>query len=161
MNFDQAFDILLGHEGGYSNNPFDPGGETNWGITVAVARVHGYTGSMRSLSKSTAKDIYRKDYWDAIRADELPELIRYAVFDAAVNSGVKQSAKWLQQASGATPDGIIGPKTLAAVRAMDQQELLRKLLAQRLQFFTNLKTWDSFGKGWARRIASLLEMANG
>jgi lysozyme family protein len=161
MNFDQAFDILLGHEGGYSNHPSDPGGETNWGITKAVARAHGYTGSMRSLPKSTAKAIYRKDYWDAVRAEELPELVRYAVFDAAVNSGTKQSIKWLQQAVNTTPDGIIGPKTLAAVRSLDQQELLRKLLAQRLRFFTSLKTWNSFGKGWARRIAGLLEAPHG
>ena len=161
MNFDDAFTKLLGHEGGYSNHSADPGGETNWGITIAVARSHGYTGSMRSLPKSTAKAIYRKDYWDGVRAEELPELIRYAVFDAAVNSGTRQSIKWLQQAAGATPDGIIGPKTLAAVRSMDQQELLRKLLAQRLKFFTNLKTWNSFGKGWARRIAELLEASHG
>ena len=161
MNFDHAFIQLLGHEGGYVNHPSDPGGETNWGITKAVARAHGYTGSMRSLPRDTAKAIYRKDYWDAVRAEELPELVRYAVFDAAVNSGTRQSIKWLQQAVNTTPDGIIGPKTLAAVRSLDQQELLRKLLAQRLKFFTSLKTWNSFGKGWARRIADLMEASNG
>ena len=119
MNFDQAFDILIGHEGGYSNNPRDPGGETMWGITFRVARAHGYYGPMRDMPRDIAKDIYRKSYWSKIRADELPDAIRFDLFDAAVNSGVVQAAKFLQRAVGAKDDGIIGPRTLAAVRAAE------------------------------------------
>jgi lysozyme family protein len=157
MDFDMSFHELLRFEGGYVNHPSDPGGETNWGITVAAARQHGYRGPMRDLPTSLAKQIYRQSYWEPCRADELPAVVRYAVFDAAVNSGVSQSIKWLQRAVGAEPDGKIGPKTMAAVKAADPNMTLRKVLAHRLTFFTSLRTWPSFGKGWARRIAGILE----
>ena len=88
MDFDTAFNRLLGFEGGYSNDAADPGGKTRFGITEAEARRHGYEGDMKSLPLETAKAIYRPSYWDACKCDELPEAIRYAVFDAAVNSGV-------------------------------------------------------------------------
>lgn len=155
MNFDTAFHKLLGHEGGYVNHPQDPGGETNWGITVAVARENGYQGPMRELPLDVAKAIYRKRYWDAVRADELPAELRYPMFDAAVNSGPGQAIRWLQRALGVADDGKLGPITLAA--AAQAQDLSRKLLGQRLEFMTNLSTWPAFGKGWARRIAALLQ----
>ena len=159
-DFNSAFDQLLGHEGGYVDHPKDPGGATRWGVTERVARARGYTGDMRNLPVEFAKDrVYRPDYWDAVRADELPAEVRYVVFDAAVNSGVSQSIKWLQRALGVTADGVIGPKTLAAARAQDPAALRSTLLGVRLQFMTDLATWPTFGKGWARRIASLLEQA--
>lgn len=157
MNFDQAFDTLLEHEGGYSDHAADPGGKTRYGITEVVARTHGYRGDMRELPIDAARLIYRAAYWDAVRAEELPAAIRYAVFDAAVNSGVRQSVRWLQRAAGAKDDGALGPQTLAAVRAQEPEVLLRRLLAQRLTFMASLPTWSSFSRGWARRIASLLE----
>lgn len=157
MDFDTAFTKLLGHEGGYVNDPQDPGGETNWGVTVAVARAHGYTGPMRELPAATAKAIYRKLYWDAVRADELPPALRYPVFDAAVNSGVSQSVKWLQRAVGTADDGRIGPQTLAAARAAQPDFAARRMLGQRLRFMAGLKTWPRFSGGWARRVADLLE----
>lgn len=158
MNFDQAFTTLLKHEGGFSDHPADPGGKTRFGITEAVAREAGYRGDMRELPIDLAKRIYKERYWDAVRADELPEAIRYAVFDAAVNSGPRQAIRWLQRAVGAKDDGIIGPKTLAAVRAADPQVLLRRMLSARLRFMTGLSNWPAFGRGWARRIADLMEM---
>jgi len=158
MNFDQAFDILLKHEGGFSDHAADPGGKTRFGITEAVAREVGYRGDMRELPVDLAKRIYKDRYWDAVRADELPAAVRYAVFDAAVNSGPRQAILWLQRAVGTRGDGIIGPQTLAAVRAADPERLLRQLLAQRLRFMTGLPTWAAFGRGWARRIADLMEM---
>jgi lysozyme family protein len=157
MNFDQAFDILLKHEGGFSDHPADPGGKTRFGITEAVAREVGYRGDMRELPLDLAKRIYKDRYWDAVRAEELPEAIRYAVFDAAVNSGPRQAIRWLQRAVGVKDDGIIGPKTLAAVRAADPEQLVRRMLAQRLRFMTELPNWPAFGRGWARRIADLME----
>ena len=158
MNFDQAFDILLKHEGGFSDHPADPGGKTRFGITEAVAREVGYRGDMRELPIDLAKRIYKERYWDAVRADELPEAVRYVVFDAAVNSGPRQAIRWLQRAAGAKDDGIIGPQTLAAVRAADPEQLVRRMLAQRLRFMTGLPNWPAFGRGWARRIADLMEM---
>lgn len=158
MNFDQAFDILLRHEGGFSDHPADPGGKTRFGITEAVAREAGYRGDMRELPIDLAKRIYRDRYWNAVQAEELPDAIRYAVFDAAVNSGPRQAIRWLQRAVGVEDDGIIGPVTLAAVRAADPERLLRRFLSQRLRFMTGLSNWPAFGRGWARRIADLMEM---
>lgn len=157
MNFDQAFAALLQHEGGFSDHPADPGGKTRFGITEAVAREVGYRGDMRELPLDLAKRIYRDRYWDAVRAEELPEAIRYAVFDAAVNSGPRQAARWLQRAVGVRDDGIIGPITLGAVRAADPERVLRRMLAQRLRFMAGLSNWPAFGRGWARRIADLME----
>lgn len=157
MNFDSAFHKLLGHEGGFSDHKDDPGGATCWGVTEQVARASGYTGDMRQLPVEVAKDIYRKKYWDAVRADELPEAVRYQVFDAAVNSGVGQSIRWLQRALGVADDGSLGPVSIGKAHTEDPEALVRKLLAQRLRFMTDLKNWPSFSRGWARRIADLME----
>lgn len=158
MNFDQAFTTLLTYEGEFSDHAADPGGRTRFGITETVAREAGYRGDMRELPLDLAKRIYKGRYWDHVRADELPEAVRYAVFDAAVNSGPRQAVRWLQRAAGVTADGIIGPQTLAAVRAADPERLLRRFLSQRLRFMAGLPNWPVFGRGWARRIADLMEM---
>jgi len=155
MNFDQAFDRLLGHEGGYSFHPSDPGGETMWGVTARVARANGYQGDMRALPREKAKQIYLAKYWEPVRAYELPEALRFDVFDAAVNSGVGQAVEWLQEAVGAKADGVIGPATMAAARAADAMSPAR-FNGIRLRFMTGLPTWGAFGKGWARRIADNL-----
>lgn len=156
MNFDQSFHILLGHEGSFVDHPSDPGGATRWGVTERVARSNGYTGDMRQFPVELAKAIYRRSYWAAVRADELPALIRYDVFDAAVNSGVSQAVRWLQRALGVADDGRIGPITLAAARSANPEAVKRRMLAQRLRFMTDLSTWPSFGRGWARRVADLM-----
>jgi lysozyme family protein len=153
MNFEDSFEKLIGHEGRYSNNPADPGGETMYGVTKATARAHGYKGNMIDLPLSAAKLIYKSSYWDSVRADELPDAVRFDTFDAAVNSGPKQAIKFLQKAAGVNDDGVIGPKTLSAVRAMDPQLLDKRISGYRLMFMADLKTWPSFAKGWARRIA--------
>lgn len=156
MNFDAAFDTLLGHEGGYSDHPSDPGGRTMWGVTERVARAHGFTGDIRTLTRDEAKRIYRVDYWGPVRAEELPQEVRYDVFDGAVNSGVKQSVKWLQRAAGVADDGIIGPKTLAAVHAMTPDRVAKRYNGHRLRFMKDSKNWKVFSGGWAERIASNL-----
>lgn len=157
MNFDRAFDLLMSHEGGYSDHAADPGGKTRFGVTETVARSKGYTGDMRDLPIELAKRIYREDYWDRIKINDLPAAIRYAVFDAAVNSGPAQAIKWLQAALGETQDGIIGPRTISASQQLDANALKLAVLSQRLRFLTSLSTWPAFGKGWARRIAALME----
>lgn len=159
VTFEDAFAQLLGHEGGYVNDPQDPGGETNWGITIAVARANGYAGPMKDMPVAFAKKVYRAKYWDAVAAESLPPAVRYVVFDAAVNSGVLQAIKWLQRAVFTDADGVIGPKTLMATNSADAQRLRAKFLAQRLRFMTDLKNWTAHGKGWARRIADLMEQA--
>lgn len=156
MNFDVAFTKLLGHEGGYSNHPSDPGGETMWGVTKRVAEEHGYHGPMKLLPEDFAKQVYRKSYWDAVSADELPLAIRYAMFDAAVNSGPGQAIRWLQEAAGTAVDGELGPKTKKALETLNSQELKMKIVGARLKFMASLSTWPAFGRGWARRLASIL-----
>lgn len=156
MKFDEAFDRLIGHEGGYSDNPADPGGKTMWGITERVARSWGYTGDMRNLPRSVAKEIYQALYWNKVRAEEIPEAVRFDVFDTAVNSGVTQAVKLLQRAAGAVDDGVLGPKTLAAARTMDAQLLDKRFSGYRLRFMTTLKNWPPFARGWAARIATNL-----
>jgi len=161
MSFDQAFDRLIGHEGGYVNHPNDPGGETNWGITLRTAREQGYTGEIRDLTCEQAKDIYRRAYWLRVKADQYDSAIAFQVFDAAVNHGIKQAVRWLQRAVGVTDDGFIGPVTVAAARAANPSDVLARFNAQRPDFYTKLPTWPAFGKGWVRRVAANLQYASG
>lgn len=154
MNLDKALELLLQHEGGFVDHPSDPGGATNHGITERTARQHGYTGHMRDLPLSVAITIYRKQYWSMIKAEQLPDALRFHVLDAAVNSGHAQAIKWLQRAAGVKDDGIIGPITIKAAASVSPA----KYSATRLRFMTDLKTWPTFGKGWARRIADNLEL---
>lgn len=158
MNFDAAFQHVLKHEGGYVHHPSDPGGATNMGITEAVARRVGYRGPMQDLPVELAKRIYREDYWNAVRADQLPPAVRYAVFDAAVNSGVAQSVRWLQRALGVQDDGVLGPITLSTANQANPDALRARLVAQRLTFLTNLNTFGTFGRGWTRRCCEILTM---
>lgn len=157
MNFDAAFDALLGHEGGYSNNRHDPGGETMWGITRKVAMQEGYVGDMHIMPRDFAKAVYQRKYWDAVKADSLPDALRFAVFDAAVNSGVSQAVRWLQRALDVGDDGILGPLTLQAAQRCNPVRTAATLNGIRLDFMTSLPTWGQFGRGWARRIASNLQ----
>jgi lysozyme family protein len=156
MNFDAAFDALLGHEGGYSNHKADPGGETMWGVTRRVAEKEGYTGAMRDLPREFAQDVYRRRYWDAVQADKLNEHIRYTVFDAAVNSGPKQAIRWLQRVLCVEEDGVLGEVTFRAMDFVPPMLIGLLFNAERLEFMTDLPTWGSFGRGWARRIVANL-----
>ena len=158
MNFDTAFDLLITHEGGFSNHPDDPGGATMYGVTETVARANGYQSAMRDMPLSFAKQVYKAMYWDTCRCDAMPDVLRYPLFDAAVNSGPGQAIKWLQAAVGVKVDGAIGPVTQQAVNMAAPQVLRQKMIGNRLRFMTELKNWPSFSKGWARRIASILEM---
>jgi len=157
MEFNESFVELMKHEGGYSNHPADPGGETMWGMTARVARARGYTGPMKDLPQDLAKKWYRADYWDSVRADDLPPQLRYAMFDAAVNSGPVRAVQWLQQAIGVPDDGKLGPQTLGKLQPLNAYAVKCKMLGIRLDFMASLGTWSSFGRGWARRIASLLQ----
>ncbi len=157
MNFTTAFEKLLKHEGGYVNHKDDRGGATRYGVTEAVAREVGYRGVMSELPLDLAQRIYKERYWDAVQAEHLPADVRYIVFDGAVNSGIVQAAKWLQRACGVKDDGVIGPQTIRAANALHSDGLKRRILAQRLRFMATLSNWPTFGRGWANRIADLLE----
>lgn len=159
MDFNRAFDLLIGHEGGYSRHPSDPGGETMWGITRKVALQEGYAGDMHVLPREFAKQVYRKRYWDAIKAERMPEAARFSIFDAAVNSGITQAVKWLQRCVDVVDDGVLGPLTLQAAERAPGLRLATDYNALRLDFMTSLPTWGQFGRGWARRIATNLQLS--
>jgi lysozyme family protein len=151
--FDMCFDKLVAHEGGYVNHPNDPGGETKYGISKrAYPQV-----DIKTLTLADAKAIYRRDYWDRAQCDKLPHNIAYLVFDCAVNSGIGQAIRFLQRAVGVADDGVMGPVSVNAVNRMESGSLDARFLGQRLEFMTKLSTWDTFGKGWARRIADQLK----
>lgn len=163
-NFDKAFARLLVHEGGYSNHPSDPGGVTNMGVTKRVWEEwvgHAVDEkTMRNLTPDMVKPLYKRKYWDKVCGDDLPAGVDYCVFDAAVNSGPGRAIKWLQQAVGATQDGALGPKTLAAVKAADPKLLVVGYNAIRLAFLQDLPTWGTFGRGWGRRVADVKQEAS-
>ena len=151
--FDQCFDKLISHEGGYVNHASDPGGETNYGISKRA-----YPSlDIKALTLADAKQLYKRDYWDRAQCDQLPSQLSYLVFDAAVNSGIGQSIRFLQRAVGVADDGAIGPITLSATKRMDTESLCARFLGQRLDIMTKLSTWDVYGKGWSRRIADQLK----
>jgi lysozyme family protein len=156
VNFDDAFTRLIGHEGGYSNHPSDPGLETMWGVTLKVAREAGYVGEMRDMPQQVAKAIYKARYWDKCRCDELPEKLRFDVFDCAVNSGVGTAVQLLQRALRVKDDGQIGPQTIGAAQVQPVTITIARMNGARLELMTNLRHWEQFGKGWARRIAANL-----
>ena len=152
MNFDQAFELLIEHEGGYVNHPNDPGGETKFGISKRAYP----NEDIRGMTLERAKQIYRRDYWDKVRADELPLEVRFDVFDVAVNSGVRTAVRMLQRAAFAEVDGVLGPRTLLAVKSMSPLVLFARMNGARLAFMADLPTWATFGRGWAKRIAANL-----
>lgn len=152
MKFEDAFERLLGHEGGYVNDPKDPGGETNWGISK-----RSYPGvDIKNLQRWEAEVIYRTDFWDKVRGDQLPDGVAFQLFDFAVNSGAQTAIRHLQKAVGVADDGHWGPISQAALERYSESDLIMLLLAARLDFMTRLRNWPDASRGWARRIATNL-----
>lgn len=156
-NFDAALQAILKHEGGFVNHKLDPGGMTNLGVTKKVweewvGKAVGES-EMRALTPETVAPMYRKKYWDAVKADDLPDGLDYLMFDFAINAGPGRAIKTMQKAIGAAPDGAIGPKTMAALKAAHQSELVAKFSAEKEAFYRSLPTFATFGKGWLRRVA--------
>lgn len=163
QNFDAALVSVLEHEGGWADHPKDPGGATMKGVTLKTYSDwlgrEASKDELRNIPGEHLKTIYKTRYWDAVRADELPAGVDYAVFDMAVNSGPGRAAKTLQSCVGAVPDGVIGPKTLAAVKAQDPAALIFVFQDKRQDFLENLPTFVTFGNGWTRRVDSVKETA--
>lgn len=157
--FDDAVEHVLLHEGGFVQHAGDPGGATKFGITrETLSRARGRPASVtdvRRLTRREAAAIYRRLYWDAVRADEIPPGLDLAVFDLAVNSGPSRAVTMLQASLGVAADGIVGPDTLAAARGADVPGAIRRLTRSRLGFLGRLATWPIFGRGWRRRVVSV------
>ena len=162
-NFEQCLALVLKHEGGYVNNPKDPGGMTNLGVTKKVWEE--YVGhpvdesAMRALGPQDVASLYKKQYWDRISGDSLPFGVDYATFDMAVNSGVSRAAKTLQQVLGVGADGQVGKATISACEAANAREIATGVCEKRLAFLQSLPTYGTFGKGWSNRVAAVEKAA--
>ena len=163
-NFDDCLKHLLVHEGGFVNHPKDPGGMTNLGVTAKVwAEWVGHDVNekiMRELTPTDVAPLYKRKYWDACRADELVSGLDYCVFDCAVNSGPGRAIKFLQSCVGVTADGGFGPATMGAVnKFQDTKKLIEDYSNERLEFLMSLPTFDTFGRGWSRRVKEVKDEA--
>jgi len=158
MNFDDAFTKLVNpsHEGGYVNNPADPGGETKYGISKRSYPEE----DIPNLTLDRAKQLYARDFWCPAGCDALPDMLKFEMFDLAVNTSARgkptTAIKMLQNAVGSVPDGILGPKTLQAAQTMDPARALRRLQALRLRYYTSLSpVWRAnFLAGVVNRVAT-------
>ena len=162
-NFEKCLLLLLSHEGGFVDHPKDPGGMTNLGVTKKV--YDKWIGrkstekEMRNLTPADVAIIYKNNYWDKVRGDDLPSGLDWCAFDWAVNSGSGRPAKAIQKAVGATADGAIGPMTLQAVADKDPKNIIESVYHTRQKFYEGLKTFETFGRGWTRRNKETLEQA--
>lgn len=166
-DFDTVFDRVIGHEGGFQADPRDrgnwTGGEVGEGRLVGtkfgLAAMTYPDTDIKNMTEAQARAIYYRDWWVRLGMGTWPKALAYQLFDAAVNHGSGRANQFLQRAAGVTDDGAIGPVTRKAVAAMDLNDMLFLFLAERLEYFTNVKTWDSYSKGWARRVAQNLRYA--
>lgn len=154
---------VLKHEGGFVNHPSDPGGATNKGITQITYNAWRKANrlplrSVKLITTAEIEAIYKKNYWDKVKGDDLPIGVDYAVFDFAVNSGPARAAKFIQRLTGVTADGIIGPATVAAATTK-QFGLVDKLCNERLRFLKSLPHWRVFKNGWTSRVAEVRAVA--
>jgi lysozyme family protein len=152
LSWDNVFNRLIGHEGEYSNDPNDPGGETKWGISK---RAYPHL-DIKNLTREAAKDIYYRDFWLAIDAEDLPDGVAFQLFDFAINSGIGTAIRHFQRALGVADDGNWGPISQGMASKTSESDMIMRLNAERLDFMTRLKNWPNHGKGWARRIAQNL-----
>jgi len=156
-NFEKCLEIILHHEGGYVNHPKDPGGETNLGVTKRVYEEWGGTKDMKDLTVEDVAPIYKKNYWDRVKGDDLPSGLDLCIFDFAVNAGPGRAAKMIQKMIGVTVDGGIGPNTLRALGLYEEEmggvaEVIIEYQKQRQAYYESLSTFDTFGRGWTRRV---------
>lgn len=162
-SYAKAQQLVLVYEGGKVDDPQDPGGRTNQGVTQRVfsayLREHGMPArDVYSMTVAERDVIYRAQYWDRVRGDMLPVGVDFVIYDGAVNSGVAQSVKWAQRAVGVNADGVMGEVTLDAIRNHgDHDALVAAICARRMGFLKALKTWPRFGKGWSARVANVLK----
>lgn len=162
-NWIPCLEMILHHEGGYVNHPADPGGETNLGVTKRVYEEWGGTKDMKDLVREDVEPIYRKNYWTRLKGDNLPSGLDLCVFDFGVNAGTGRSAKYLQSMIGTVADGGIGPNTLKCleeyITKYGIEQTIRNFQAERQSYYESLNTFETFGRGWTRRVDETTEAA--
>lgn len=163
-NFFDCLDIILKHEGGFVDHPKDPGGATNKGVTHKtysqfLGRPLNGVEELKQIPDGHVMAIYKTGYWDTVRGDELPSGVDLAVFDWSVNSGHRRASRALQKVVGASPDGIIGPRTVAAVLCTDPTAIIKEFDEIRVDFYKSLNTFETFGRGWLKRAEETRDTA--
>lgn len=162
-NWDHCFDMVIKSEGGFVDHPKDPGGMTNLGVTrlawEAYLGKHVTEDEMRALTPEVVKPFYKALYWDRIKGDSLPAGVDYAAYDLAVNSGPNKAARYLQEIAGVAVDGVIGPKSLEAIKECRPEEVVEALCDMRMDFLKRLPTFDTFGRGWEDRVKTVMVKA--
>ena len=166
-NFEQSLELILKYEGLYSNHKDDTGGATMRGITQGVYEDWVdrpvTVDEMKTLTVKDVAPIYKKNYWDKCKCDELPSGVNFCTFDMAINAGTRRGVKTLQKVVGTRQDGIIGPVTIEAVNSIKPSIIINKYTEERENFYRSLSVFPTFGKGWLRRNAetqvAALEMA--
>jgi len=164
LTFEQAFERLIGHEGKFTDDKNDRGNWTTGIIGKGILKGTKYGISamtypdldIKNLSLDQAKEIYKRDWWDKLNADNLDPAIVFQVWDFAINAGMGTAKRKLQKSVGMAEDGIIGPLTLKAIQKADLNDILMKFNAERLNHYTSLSTWPRYGKGWTLRVAQQL-----
>ncbi len=155
MLFEKAFGIILDWEGGYVNDPGDPGGETKFGISK-----RSYPNvKINELTREDAADIYKRDFWDACKCDEFPPPVAILLFDAAIQHGQETAIKMLQNVVNVSADGIVGRKTILTVNGKSPAYIARELSLSRMMLYTSNKNWSLYGKGWTRRLLDIYNKA--
>jgi len=162
-NWQKCLETILHHEGGYVNHPEDPGGETNLGVTKRVWEEWGGTKDMKDLTVEDVEPIYKKNYWDRVKGDDLPSGLDLCVFDFGINAGTGRAAKYLQGLVGAGQDGAIGPGTLGKLAEYLEENSVEVAIGEyqhrRQTYYEGLKTFATFGRGWTRRVTETTELA--
>ena len=162
-NYDKCLETILHHEGGYVNHPEDPGGETNLGVTKRVYQEWGGTKDMKDLTFDDVAPIYKKNYWDKMKCDDLPSGLDLCVFDFGVNAGPGRAAKYLQTLIGTVADGGIGPNTLAKLKEYTDKTGVKETITnyqnKRQSYYEGLSTFKTFGRGWTRRVEETTKLA--
>ena len=164
-NYVTCLEMILHHEGGYVNHPKDPGGETNLGVTKRVYEDFGGTKDMKDLVRDDVEPIYKKNYWDRMKCDDVPAGLDLCLFDFGVNAGTGRSAKYLQRMIGTVADGGIGPNTLRAlgnyIEEVGTEDAIKNFQSKRQEYYESLSTFETFGRGWTRRVDETTEAALG
>lgn len=167
-NFDRCLAAVLAHEGGWSDDPRDPGSATNLGITLQVAQENRLDvdgdgdvdrQDLRKLTPKLAGKVYKAKYWNATHCDELPDGLDYAVFDCSVNMGPARARQYLQMACGVKTDGVIGPKTMAQVQILGARHLIYAIELLRKNFYHASPNYGVFGRGWIARLSRVTSQA--
>ena len=163
-NYEKCLELILHHEGGYVNHPKDPGGETNMGVTKRVYEEWGGTKDMKDLTFEDVAPIYKKNYWDRVKGDDLSSGLDLCIFDFGVNAGTGRAAKFIQKMIGVTADGGIGPQTLRALGIYEEEvggvaEVIKEYQIRRQEYYESLSTFKTFGRGWTRRVNETTQSA--